>query len=84
MKKYVVIGGQYQCYYYGDADTLHGAKIIASKHLEYWDNWQGWHYPAIYRAEDVEPSYNFYGEGYAPKLGVIPVAYRVYGERWSN
>ena len=84
MKKYVVIGGQYQSYAYGEADTLVGAKRIATANVEYWDNWHGWHYPAIYRAEDVEPINNFYGEGYAPAFGAIPVATRAYGERWVN
>lgn len=47
-KKYCVIGGQYQYYYYGSAPTLIGAKRLAGKHQEYWDNWQGWHIPDIY------------------------------------
>lgn len=54
MKKYQVIGGQYESYWYGESDSLHGAKIIAGKNKEYWDNWQGWHVPQIYRAEDCE------------------------------
>ena len=54
MKKYQVIGGQYEPYWYGESDSLHGAKIIAGKHKEYWDNWQGWHVPNIYKAEDCE------------------------------
>lgn len=53
MKKYQVIGGQYESYYYGESDSLHGAKIIAGKNKEYWDNFQGWHKPHIYKAEDV-------------------------------
>lgn len=52
MKKYQIIGGQYESFHYGEADTLVGAKRIASKHEEYWDNWQGWHTPKIYLAED--------------------------------
>ena len=54
MKKYQVIGGQYEQYWYGESDSLHGAKIIAGKNKEYWDNWQGWHTPKIYAAEDCE------------------------------
>lgn len=54
MKQYQVIGGQYESYWYGESDSLHGAKIIAGKHKEYWDNWQGWHTPRIYKAEDCE------------------------------
>ena len=53
MKKYQVIGGQYESYWYGESDSLHGARCIAARHEEYWDNWQGWHKPAIYAAEDV-------------------------------
>lgn len=54
MKKYQVIGGQYEPHWYGESDSLRGAKIIAGKHKEYWDNWQGWHTPCIYRAEDCK------------------------------
>lgn len=54
MKKYQVIGGQYESVWYGESDTLRGAKIIAGKHKEYWDNWQGWHTPKIYTAENVK------------------------------
>ena len=53
MKKYYVIGGQYEQICYGGSDTLRGAKIIATRNKEYWDNWQGWHTPAIYAAEDT-------------------------------
>lgn len=53
MKEYQVIGGQYESCWYGESDSVRGAKIIASKHEEYWDNWQGWHKPRIYKADDV-------------------------------
>lgn len=52
MKAYQVIGGQYEQCWYGESDTLRGAKCIATRCMEYWDNWQGWHKPGIYRAED--------------------------------
>lgn len=54
MKKinYYVIGGQHRFFCYGGTETLLGAKRLAGKHDEYWDNWQGWHRPKIYRAED--------------------------------
>lgn len=71
---YCVIGGQYAAYYYGSAPTLLGAKRLARKHEEYWDNWQGWHIPKIYRAEDTELCENFYGEGRCPIPGAVPVA----------
>ena len=71
---YYVIGGQYAAYLYGGAPTLLGAKRIAAKNIEHWDNNQGWRVPAIYRAEDVREVANFYGEGLAPCEGAFPVA----------
>lgn len=59
---YYVIGGQYTTIFYGGSETLHGARIIAGKHKEYWDNWQGWHTPKIYRAEDCHEGTNFFGD----------------------
>lgn len=73
-KGYAVIGGQYQSFCYGFAKTLLGAKRLASKHCEYWDNWQGLHTPKIYAAEDVMEVENFYGATYAPVFGAYPVA----------
>lgn len=54
MKKYQVIGGQYEQAWKGESDSIRGAKIIAARNKELWDNWQGWHIPAVYRAEDCE------------------------------
>lgn len=51
---FYVIGGQYESHCYGGTPTLIGAKRLATKNEEYWDNWQGWHKPLIYRAEDTE------------------------------
>lgn len=81
--KYIVIGGQYAAYTYGTAATLTGAKRLASSHAEYWDNWQGWHYPDIYRVEDVESVKTFFGDGYAPKDGALPVAVRRWDSSWE-
>ena len=53
MKKYQVIGGQYESCWYGESNSIRGAKMIAERHKEYWDNWQGWHKPDIYLAKDV-------------------------------
>lgn len=53
MKKYQIIGGQYESHWYGESDTLRGARWIATHNQEYWDNWQGWHKPKIYHAVDV-------------------------------
>ena len=50
---YCVIGGQYEPVYYGERKTLHAAKLLATRNAEYWDNWQGWHTPPIYRKEDT-------------------------------
>ena len=82
MKKinYYVIGGQYDSYCYGGAPTLTGAKRLAHKSVEYWDNWQGWHIPRIYRAEDVRECKNFYGETKAPSDGASPVAVAYYSK----
>ena len=51
---FYVIGGQYESICYGGAPTLLGAKRLANRNKEYWDNWQGWHTPNIYKAEDTE------------------------------
>ena len=69
-----IIGGQYQSYYYGTVGTLEEAKKMALEHDEYWDNWQGWHVPGIYRHEDCEDVENFYGEGRAPGPFAEPVS----------
>lgn len=64
MKKnnYYVIGGQYRAYCYGGTPTLLGAKRLANRCCEYWDNWQGWHTPGIYCVEDTTVVYDdFYG-----------------------
>lgn len=51
--KFYVIGGQYETVCYGGYPTLIGAKRLATKNMEYWDNWQGWHKPHIYKADDT-------------------------------
>lgn len=71
---FYVIGGQYQGYNDGGTATLLGAKRLAAKNDEYWDNWQGWHRPAIYAAEDCEEMTNFYGTQLLPKENAQPVA----------
>lgn len=80
MKKlnYYVIGGQYDYLCYGGAPTLTGAKRLANKSAEHWDNYRGWHIPKIYRAEDVQECNNFFGAGYCPKYGAEPVATAYY------
>lgn len=71
MGKYAVIGGQYDHYCHGTTPTLLGAKRLARKSQEYWDNWQGWHTPSIYAVKDCR-SYG-YG-GLVPKIDALPVA----------
>ena len=82
---YYVIGGQYHAYCYGGSPSLLGAKQMAAKHDEYWDNWQGWHRPSIYAAEDcVLADSQFYGEQMVPKPGTFPVAtYDMEQKRWK-
>ena len=71
---YYVIGGQYEAFCYGGTETLAQAKRLATKHEEYWDNWQGFHKPEIYRAEDTHTVNNFYGEQRAKNHYAEPVA----------
>lgn len=82
---YYAIGGQYYYHCYGGAVTLTGAKRIATANAEYWDNWQGWHIPCIYSAEDTELSED--GRRY-PRIGARPVAVARYDSnfraRWEN
>ena len=83
--KYYAIGGQYDYYNHGGAYTLEGAKRLATKNEEYWDNWQGWHKPDIYKAEDCELSVNFYGEHYYPKNYAEPViVWNEMTQRWEE
>ena len=75
---YYVIGGQYQYYNHGGTPTLLGAKRLATKCMEYWDNWQGWHKPDIYKAEDCVLGINLYGTDFYPKCNAQ--AYMVWDE----
>lgn len=83
---YFVIGGQYAQYCYGGSETLRGAKQIAAKHDEYWDNWQGWHRPSIYAADDcVQAETQFHGEQMIHRPGAAPVAqYDMARKCWIN
>ena len=75
MKKYSVIGGQYNRVKYGESDSLLSAKRLATKNCEYWDNWQGWHTPTVYLTEDVL----LYG------IAADPVCtYNNYTKRWEE
>ena len=51
--EYVVIGGQYHNIYYGCTSTLQGAKRLATKNGEYWDNYAGKQIPKIYNIYDT-------------------------------
>lgn len=81
--KFYVIGGQYQALNHGGAATLLGAKRLAKKYEEYWDNWQGFHVPSIYAAEDCVESSNFYGDQILPRPEVNPVAFWN-GKKWEK
>lgn len=82
--KYFVIGGQYDRYNFGSAATLTGAMRIACKHVENWDNWQGFHVPAIYRVEDCEMVENFFGLQMLPKSDATPIAWKQNGKWVKN
>lgn len=72
---YYVIGGQYEQYCYGGAETLLAAKRLAAKNEEHWDNWAGWHRPAIYAAADCVPATSrFFGEQMIHTERATPVA----------
>ena len=81
--EYCVIGGQYAMYNYGTVRTLLGAKRLATRHIELWDNWQGWHKPCIYRSEDCFPADTFYGVQLIPEIGAEPVSVWN-GSRWVD
>lgn len=72
---FVVIGGQYKWYTYGVYHSLHQAKVMASKHTELWDNWQGFRTPRIFPLEDcdfvpafVDDTGNYHPDCYLPRL----------------
>ncbi len=81
MSKYYVIGGQYEFFNHGGSDTILGAKRLAKKNMEYWDNHQGWHIPKIFRSEDCCLLKNFYGEQIIPTHSAEPIAYHD-GKKW--
>lgn len=90
MKRYQVIGGQYEKKWYGESDTLIGAKRIATKHEEYWDNYQGWHTPLVYAAKDCKvitcKGWITETDGSTtiiPKCGAIPYSAKVNG-KWED
>lgn len=82
---YYVIGGQYEAYCHGWARTLLGAKRLARKSQELWDNWQGWHTPDIYAAEDCTSANTFHGEDIVPDVerNALPVAQYRHG-KWEE
>lgn len=71
---YYVIGGQYSYICYGWCRTLLGAKRLARKNQEYWDNWAGWHTPSIYEACDCWDVDEFHRGDFVPYHGTYPVA----------
>ena len=73
---YYVVGGQYKYICYGWCKTLLGAKRLARKNQEYWDNWAGWHTPSVYEACDCSGDM-------IPYYGAYPVAIYKNGE-WNE
>lgn len=84
MEKYRVIGGQYYFKDYGGAKTLKEARKKAEENIEYWDNWQGWHTPAIYLTKDCTQDKD--GEmmpEYSPYMGHHARPYEIHdGKKW--
>ena len=72
--QYCIIGGQYRDYCYGEKETLLGAKRLAAKKVEYWDNWQGWHIPRIYDIKDTEVVTIDGEKTRVPKAGATAIA----------
>ena len=91
MRKYVVIGGQYEPHYYGTFNSVKEAKRVADSHEEYWDNWNGFHVPKIYNYDDTEPyvtkgwiTYYDGTEIRIPKAFVSPAYVRNYESKWQK
>lgn len=53
MKNYQVIITLREIIWVGESDSLHGAKCIAARHREYYDNGRTVYTPSIYDACDV-------------------------------
>lgn len=77
---YYVIGGQYAYHYYGASKTLRGAKILASRNKEYWDNFAGRVTPCIYSAESVITT----EDGSAMVLPLGDCSYYHDGKKWCE
>lgn len=54
MKKYYVLGGEFEPRCYGGADTIKAAKELSREAAELWFNEHLIHYPPVYKAEDTE------------------------------
>lgn len=82
---YYVIGGQYMDINYGGTETLLGAKRLATKCTEYWDNFQGWHKPRVFKAEDCVLGKSYFGTNLYPKANAVPVAsWSEYKKKWEH
>ena len=51
--KWAVIGGQYNYICYGVRDSLHAAKMLATRSEEFHDNYAGFCVPEIWRIENT-------------------------------
>ena len=81
--RFCVIGGQHEYVCYGGAPTYTGAKRMAAKNTERWDNRRGICRPAIHKAEDTTEIDISFGRGHSgrmtirvPKFDVQPMAGR--------
>ncbi len=77
---YYVIGGQYRYHYYGASKTIRGAKMLATRNTECWDNLIGLVTPRIYSDEPVITTVN--GEEI-----VLPIGDCLYyhdGKKWCE
>ena len=79
---FYVIGGRYRYVNHGGTKTLLGAKRLATKNEEYWDNWKGWRKPDIFKASDCY----FDKDGRCfPVAGAIPyMVWNRYTKEWET
>lgn len=53
MKKYVVLGGEYQWEYYGEYDSLLDAQAVCMSYEEFWDDIKETRSPRIYLSSQI-------------------------------
>jgi len=83
-KKYVVVGrnGVGEAYGFGVVDSLHKAKILAGKNVQYVGF--NWVTPDIYDADDcIEVEDEWFGKMIVPKDFIEPLMKKV-GKKWMT